>query len=262
MENNVSAGPKMGARLKELRARSGLTQDQVAELMGLTFPDRASQVAALESDRNQNPTINVLSRYLRAVGAQWSDISYLLSKREVPPIPVKQVEKAAETLAANSDLIPEPTFKPEGVPDIGSIDKVINQTQEATQTYQRGMAAPRHGAPRSVEAQEVAVKHYQEYRLQANVIKARVSKSLSETHVTVIDLFGLQSFATKVHSVLRRSAKVKDAAKGEAMRTKGMAESYDYIRQNALDMALAEKVAAVVKEVFENWHAQPPAADC
>jgi transcriptional regulator with XRE-family HTH domain len=261
MKKSAGSRSKMGARLMELRTKSGLTQDQVGERMGLTFAHRDRQVGALEAGRNDNPTINVLTRYLRAVGAQWSDISYLLDQREVPPIPHKQVEKAAETLAVKSKLIPELTFRPKLTLAVSPIEKVISETRSATQSYQEAIASPRSGAPRTVEVQKKAVRNFQEYRLQANVVRLKLRRLLGGYPISVIDFTGYQVFGSKVHSAMRALARTKDPVKGEKLLTEKLAEAQDFIRDNRLNAAIAEKVAAVVKEVLENWQAQPPTAN-
>ena len=77
--------PEMAARLKELRVKSGLTQDQVGQRLGLQGRDRRSFVSRLERGKEPNPALSTIVRFLHACGARMSALSDLLDRIE--PLP-------------------------------------------------------------------------------------------------------------------------------------------------------------------------------
>jgi transcriptional regulator with XRE-family HTH domain len=54
----------IGSKIKQFRANNAISQEQFAELAGMT---RAS-VQAIETDRNENPTLDNLSAIAQAMG--------------------------------------------------------------------------------------------------------------------------------------------------------------------------------------------------
>jgi transcriptional regulator with XRE-family HTH domain len=71
--------PKLGARLVELRKRVGLTQSQVASLMGRTNKAYKTAISRLERG-DYNPTLSMLGDYLRACRASFAEIAVLLDE--------------------------------------------------------------------------------------------------------------------------------------------------------------------------------------
>ena len=70
---------EMGARLRQLRESKGLTQEQLAERMGLRGKGRGSLIARLERGKISNPTLRFVTYYLRACGALFSEFYDLLT---------------------------------------------------------------------------------------------------------------------------------------------------------------------------------------
>ena len=94
---------ELGLRLRELRIRAGLTQADVAGLMGR----KRVQVTRLEGGHNPNPKIGLVADYLRAVQAHFDDLSDLLRKYTSLPRPV-EVETRSRVVEMLRDLPTRP----------------------------------------------------------------------------------------------------------------------------------------------------------
>ena len=135
MENDVFEIPGLRERLKALRLKSGLTQEQVAERMGITSKGARSAISVLEHASTPNPTLRVLCAFLRAVGARWTDIIDLLDRLEplpevssgllagakevLPNLPARQYQPAADSSQLTASEEPNPGSSsplPEGAP--------------------------------------------------------------------------------------------------------------------------------------------------
>jgi transcriptional regulator with XRE-family HTH domain len=250
MEKAIYFTPEMGARLRELREKKGLTQEEVAVAMGLTFEARASLIGSIEHGRKSNPSVSTLTRYLRAVGASWHDLADLFDKTKLPAITREEAKRVEQIVNVPS---PVPAART-GLPVMTPAEKVIAETQEQTVRYQEAVNEMRVNTPLSSEGRQEAVKRYQSSNLEANVIKRMVKDCLkTEASVTVVGLMCLQVYARKVHGALRHSAKIKDPAKREAKRAREMSEALDVLQGTGLDPVIVEKVRAVVCETFESW---------
>ena len=71
---------EMGLRLRELRREAGLTQDQIADRIGLQGKHRKMIIMKLETGRIGNPHLQTIARFLRACGARWSRFSDQLER--------------------------------------------------------------------------------------------------------------------------------------------------------------------------------------
>jgi len=68
--------PEMGTRLRRIRTQRGLTQ--VAGRMGLKGKSRWSFISRLEQGAIKGPSLDTVTRYLRACGAQFFEFYDLL----------------------------------------------------------------------------------------------------------------------------------------------------------------------------------------
>ena len=94
---------ELGRRLRDLRARAGLTQTELAKLAGRGW-DHAL-VSRLEAGRHANPGLGLVADYLRACRAGFADLADLLDAYTAKPRPVEQrgrqaVNKVTEALPA------------------------------------------------------------------------------------------------------------------------------------------------------------------
>ncbi len=100
----------MGAALRELRRRAGLTQAQVAEAMGGRGSTGHVAVSRLETGRATQPTFGFVADYLRACGASFADLAPVLDAyTSQPTIASERVRAAAAKLAET--LPPEAGLK-------------------------------------------------------------------------------------------------------------------------------------------------------
>jgi len=129
MDKTVFFSPEMGARLHQLREKKGLTQDKVAERMGLDYKNRACLIGALEHGRKSNPSVAILTRYLRAVGASWRELADLFDKAELPVVAREEVKRVEGIVNVPS---PVPSAQTGLMPVMTPAEKVIAETQEQT----------------------------------------------------------------------------------------------------------------------------------
>jgi transcriptional regulator with XRE-family HTH domain len=92
-------------RLKELRLRAGLSQAQVARVMGRTSPSGRAYVCQIERGTIQDPEFVVILDYLRACGAKLADLRDIFDRyTSRKPFWEEQAEQAV--LDAIKDLPP------------------------------------------------------------------------------------------------------------------------------------------------------------
>ncbi len=82
-ENFRGLGKKLGARLRELRKTAGLSQTEVAKRMGRKGRSSFNIVSRLELGRMPRPGLGLISDYLKACNAGFSDIVDLLGMEAV-----------------------------------------------------------------------------------------------------------------------------------------------------------------------------------
>ena len=79
--------PELGARLRQLRKRRGLSLRELAVLMDRHRPGSANPLTRLERGRIAYPSINLIADYLRACGAGFEDLLDLLrAYTSQPPV--------------------------------------------------------------------------------------------------------------------------------------------------------------------------------
>jgi transcriptional regulator with XRE-family HTH domain len=98
---------QLGARLRQLREKAGLSQMKLAAKMGFVPPHGYKYVFRLEKGQVPNPTLRTIASYLDACAAGWQEIIDLL------PASASPKQTAREPAPANR---PPPETKPEPVP--------------------------------------------------------------------------------------------------------------------------------------------------
>jgi transcriptional regulator with XRE-family HTH domain len=86
---------ELGRRLRDLRERAGLTQNELAKLAGCGW-DHAL-VSRLEAGRYANPGFGMVADHLRACRANFADLADLLNAYTSTPRPVEQRGRQAVT---------------------------------------------------------------------------------------------------------------------------------------------------------------------
>lgn len=193
MSDDAAWAKEMGARLKGLRKRSGLSLDKVAERMGYQGRSRSAITSRLETGRTRNPSILTVTRYLNAVGAKYSEFYDSLTR--VRPIPVEpvvrealaRVDPKAEVLSAEVQ------------------EEVIRKTAAEQGRFERHVASPREGAPMPPARQRKASARLLEWNAQLNTVRALVNRYLQTTDVGAYDFHKYQFVVARLLSALRKS---------------------------------------------------------
>ena len=90
VEERFGFTPEMGGRLRALRLRAGLTQQELAVLMGRQGKGNHYVVGGLERGTFENPTLGLVADYLRACRASFVDIADLLEAYTSKPTVLEQ----------------------------------------------------------------------------------------------------------------------------------------------------------------------------
>ena len=80
----------MGARLRELRLKAGVTQQELAVLMGRQGKGNAFLISRFESGHVPYPSFGFVADYLRACKASFNDITDLLNAYTSQPTVIEQ----------------------------------------------------------------------------------------------------------------------------------------------------------------------------
>ncbi len=72
--------PEIGRRLRELRLRAGLTQAELAYLMGRVGQGGANMISRLEAGKVKEPSLRLILDYLRACRAKVEDLAEILNR--------------------------------------------------------------------------------------------------------------------------------------------------------------------------------------
>jgi len=91
--------PELGARLRLLRLRRGLSLREMAALMDRNRPGSYNPLALLERGEVKHPSFNLIVDYLRACGAGFADLLDLLNPHTSrPPVLKEKGDKAVAEL--------------------------------------------------------------------------------------------------------------------------------------------------------------------
>jgi transcriptional regulator with XRE-family HTH domain len=256
---------EMGLRLKGIRREHGLTQDQLAERIGLTCKGRWNQIAQLEQGRYPNPALKFIARYLRACGAKWAEFTDLLESISLPELGMVETpvnarnatrdEPASQPPAGTDVHRQEPEKEPrvntdghrggQGVRVQDPMREIVRKTQEETRKYTEKSAYPRQGAPMAPAQQTKAAAAYQEYRLLANTVKRSVFEYLCTLDMNPIKHYGYQKVAERTLGALRRADR-----EGKS-RQRLVGRVGDFIAEQRLDENVCRRVQEIVTEVYD-----------
>jgi len=82
--------PEMGLRLRELRLREGMTQQELAVLMGRQGKGNHQLIGKVELGKAPYPSLGFVADYLRACRASFTDIADLLNAYTSRPTVIEQ----------------------------------------------------------------------------------------------------------------------------------------------------------------------------
>jgi len=99
----------MGAKLRNIRLGTGLTQDELAKRMGYFSIGKRMALRRLETGRIRKPTLEMVARYLQGCGARWHCITDLLES--VPPVKLEILKvksrKSSEAVKRLRSMMPD-----------------------------------------------------------------------------------------------------------------------------------------------------------
>jgi len=102
--------PKMGARLRELRLKAGVTQQELAVLMGRQGKGNHRLVGMLERCKVPYPSLGFIADYLRACRASFADLAGFVNDYTSQPTVIEQRghKRAQSPPAGFRGACPEP----------------------------------------------------------------------------------------------------------------------------------------------------------
>jgi len=97
--------PELGHRLRDLRLRAGLTQPELAQVMGRTGKGKACIVSRMEKGRVQFPSLGLVADFLRGCRAGFKEILDILDL--YTELPTTQQQVFGKALAKVAASVPE-----------------------------------------------------------------------------------------------------------------------------------------------------------
>ena len=226
---------EMSARLREFRKRAHLTLEEVARRMGIRHKSGKTTVSLLERGKVPDPRMSTIALYLRACGTKAFEFWDLLTKVDLMPLDTSLIERTSFPADHKERL------KTETV-------KQVERYQDRTEFPVAVKVEP--VAPAKVSK---AVQGFREYRLQVNIIEAAVKEMFEQEYreaqqrgeqpaVRYYDYCKYYTLARRILSVLRKFQEPKLGRK--------LAESMSFAVAQELDATAADRVQALVQEVY------------
>ena len=192
--------PEMGARLREIRSKRGLTLDEVAAGMGLAGKGRKTFVGRLEQGNIKNPSLSTVTLYLRACGAQFFEFYDTLTRIEPVLVDTRPIERTPMKREQKEML--------------------LRRVKREVYNYQDETSYPKRGKPIAPEKQKPAASKLADYRVQVALIEQDVKKLLGTENVTFVEIAGYLTIARRILGELRRERAGREIP-GTAARTPG-----------------------------------------
>jgi transcriptional regulator with XRE-family HTH domain len=103
----------MGARLKQIRLQSGLSQMKLAKLIGFDPAHGYKYILRLEKGQVPNPTLRTIAACLEACGAQWQAVVDVLPATGTVMAPAPG---STSIVHRSSSIVPSPDPRPQSLP--------------------------------------------------------------------------------------------------------------------------------------------------
>ena len=210
----------MGARLREIRSKRGLTLDEVAAGMGLKGKGRWAFVRRLEQGSTRNPYLSTVTFYLRACGAQFFEFYDTLTRIEPVLVDTRPIERTPMKREQKEML--------------------LRRVKREVYNYQEETSYPKRGKPIAPEKQKPAASKLADYRVQVVLIEQEVKKLLGTENVTFVQIAGYLTIARRMLGELRRGGRPDSKSKQGTIS--------DYVARNRLNPELVERIRQVVAE--------------
>jgi transcriptional regulator with XRE-family HTH domain len=222
---------KLGLRLAELRHQKGLTQEQVAELMGRTGKGNKTIVCRLERGRFRSPSLRLLGDYLRACGVGFESVLGVLHEyTSRPSVPHEQgwvhVRKAIE-----------------GLP-LKVFGQVVGYDFNTTQARRRAGKLPERPVLRAKRALKLGLAQVLLRKLHDHVVRVIDERKLDPGGM--VREINLQWYARKVWGILGRTQSRPER------RGRLLADAHDrFVRQGVVRPEVVQTIAAAVLQFYE-----------
>ena len=211
---------EMGARLRGIRLKRGLTLDAVAARMGLAGKGRKTFVGRLEQGNIRNPYLSTVTLYLRACGAQFLEFYDTLTRIEAVPVDTGPIERTPMKRKQKEIL--------------------LRRVKREVYNYQDETSYPKRGKPLRLDKQKPAASKLADYRVQVAVVEQEVKKLLGTERVTLVEVPGYLTIARRILGELRRGGRTGSGPR--------LSSVTDYVKQNRLNPELAERIRKLVVE--------------
>jgi transcriptional regulator with XRE-family HTH domain len=176
---------EMGARLRELRLREGMTQQELAVLMGRQGKGNAFLISRFENGHLDYPSFGFVADYLRACRASFNDIADLLNAYTLQPTVIEQRGyKRVRSLAR----------------------KLSAKVAKAVERYDHGVTKTR-SKPEPVRKRVAHAKAYAQAQEQQRGLNRLVESEIAAAHLGSVspEAVYLRVYARKLWRLLTRS---------------------------------------------------------
>jgi transcriptional regulator with XRE-family HTH domain len=180
--------------------RAGLTQDQVAQRLGLKGKNRGGYVSHLEHGREPNPSLGTVVRFVHACGARLSELAEQLDR--VEPVPMD--ESLARTVSQAWPAGSSPPGRKPSVSAETAKERVVAKAEDDTQKFQRHAARPLKGAPPTEEKLRSGTAKLREFHVQLNIVKEDITSYLLEVKRGLAERVWFTRLGSKLLGALRR----------------------------------------------------------
>ncbi|MBM3332108.1 helix-turn-helix transcriptional regulator [candidate division WOR-3 bacterium] len=176
---------KMGARLRELRLREGMTQQELAVLMGRQGKGNAFLISRFENGHVPYPSFGFVADYLRACRASFSDLADLLNAYTLQPTVIEQ----------------------RGYKRVRSLTRKLSwRTAKAVENYDHAVTKARR-RPESVRSRVAHARAYARAQEAQRQLNRLVEAEISAAHLRSLspEAAYLRVYARKLYRLLSRN---------------------------------------------------------
>jgi transcriptional regulator with XRE-family HTH domain len=227
---------EMGLRLRELRGKAGLTQDQVADRMGLKGRHRKVIIMKLETGRVANPHLRTVARFLQVCGARWSRFTDLLERTE---------PKVRDAALIRDSGLPDETKR-----------RLRAETSRQTGKYLRRMTYPAGDRPLHPRKLRAMTRGFADYRAAANLLELEATGFLRSQPVIAADYVKYKALCRRILSRVRTEARRRSPATelptGEGKTMPGPADWQELGLDRKVAARLQKKIIARCRKLLRS----------
>jgi hypothetical protein len=162
--------------------------------MGINGRFGSKYVSRLESGRIPSPALDTIARFLRACGARWYQLCYVLE-------PVETIDVVMPEAA--NQLLPKP-----------AIERVRATVRDETWRYSKNRQEFFHLRPETPETRPISIGKFMTYRMLENLVQQGVMEVLRKSSVATITYPAYRGVARQVLGLLWQEAKTEEGRAG------------------------------------------------